>query len=92
MIVEQLIEELQKMPPGTNVCIFDWRKSLANDPGDGTSGNGEGIYSDFYIEMMELGPDEAEFHKEINDTEYVAWLAIGFENDDYTEEGEKVEQ
>ena len=74
---EKLIEELQKLPDGVEVCIMDWRKELHNDPGDG-SGCSAGIYPKFDVGMA--GED---FKAE--DSEDFAILT--FENDDYDNDG-----
>ena len=34
---EKLIEELSKLPDGLEVYLFDWRKNLADDLGDGSN-------------------------------------------------------
>ena len=49
MLVEKLIEELQKLPAQTNVVIADYEKNLENDMGEGSS---EGLYPDFEIEYL----------------------------------------
>lgn len=87
MLVEKIIEELQKFPKGTEVCLYDWRKNLRNDVGDGSS---EGIYPDFDIELRTLKSDEAEFFKEMHDQEFTPWIAIGFNNSDYNEDGDLI--
>ena len=84
MLVENLLEHLQKIPKGTNVCIYDWRKNLGDDIGEGSS---EGIYADFEISMVNLEAEEAEFFKEQHDKEFTPWLAISFENVDYNDDG-----
>jgi hypothetical protein len=72
---EQLIEELQKLPEGIEVCVFDWRMNLHDDSGDGSSA---GIYSDFNIAVY--GEDEI-----VEDTIPFATLEIN--NDDYNNDG-----
>lgn len=84
---EKLIEELQKLPEGTEVCIFDWKKNMGDDWGDGSS---EGIYPDIEVEYMNLEGDEAENYKEQHDKEYIPWVALNFENDDYDDKGRLV--
>jgi len=83
---ESLIEELQKLPEGMEVCVFDWRKNFFHDPGDG-SGCGEGIYSQLEVEVHKLEGAEAKFYKEMNDKEFVPFAAISFRNDDYDDDG-----
>jgi hypothetical protein len=87
MKVEEVIEQLKKFPLGTNVCIYDCRKNLVDDDGDGS---GAGIYPDFEIEMHTLEPEEVEFYKEQNDKDFVPWVAIGFKNDDYNDDGKLI--
>lgn len=84
MRVKDLIKELEKMPQEANVNLFDWRKNLSDDIGDGSS---EGVYSRFDIHYEELSEDEMEYYKDVNDREYIPWVAISFENDDYNDEG-----
>lgn len=88
MLVEELIKQLQQIPAGTEVCLFDWRKSLSDDIGDGSS---EGVYSDFKVEMVTMEDDENEFFKEQHDREFIPWCGLYFDNDDYNEEGQKEE-
>lgn len=72
---EKLIEELQKIPDGIEVCVFDWRKNLNNDCGDGSS---VGIYPDFKVELMvdDFIPKGG-----------APWVGLNVENDDYDENG-----
>jgi|AntRauTorcE11897_2_1112592.scaffolds.fasta_scaffold74692_2 Mrp family chromosome partitioning ATPase len=50
MLVEKLIEELQKLPAQTNVVIADYEKNLKSDSwGEGSS---EGLYPKFEIEFL----------------------------------------
>ena len=85
MLIEDLIKELEKFPKGTQVCLFDWRKNLHDDYGDG--GN-SGIYEDFSLSLEKLEGDELEFYKEQNDKEFIPWISITFDSDDYNDEGE----
>lgn len=72
---EKLIQELQKLPDGVEICVFDVRKNIDHDLGDGSS---EGIYPHYEISMMdEEGVQEG--------TEPFAVLTI--ENDDYPDYG-----
>lgn len=84
MKVEDLIKKLQDFPSGTNVCVFDHRKSLARDTGDF---NSEGVYSDFDISFETLGKEETEYLKDVEDIDYVPWISISFDNEDYDDEG-----
>jgi hypothetical protein len=88
MLIENLIEQLQKLPKGTNVCLYDHRKNMGDDSGDGSSA---GIYPEFEISLMDLEPDEIEFLKEQHDRDFVPWVAIAFDNDDYDEDGRLIE-
>ena len=73
--VKQLIEHLQKMNPNLPAYIFDARRNLAGDMGEGS---GDGIYK---IESVE----------EISDEDLPPgirpWVAIEFSNPDYSEDG-----
>ena len=87
MKIETLIEklnELQKTHPNVNVSLLDWRKNLGDDVGDGSS---VGVYDEFDFEIIKLDGEEAKFYEEQNDKQFVSWLAISFENDDYNEDG-----
>lgn len=84
MLVETIIEQLQKMPTGTEVCLYDWRMNISDDIGDGSS---IGIYSNFEISLQTL---EAEFYNNKEDRSLVPWVAISFKNNDYNDDGFKV--
>ncbi len=87
MKIEKLIDELTKLQkkfPNINVSLFDWRKNLGDDCGDGSF---EGFYPEFDISVMKLEGEEADFYREQNDKEFIPWISIGFVNDDYNEEG-----
>lgn len=77
---EKLIEELQKLPDGIEICVFDWRKNLNNDCGDGSS---IGIYPDFEIELM----DKSQIKKGSS-----PFATINIENDDYEEDGTQADR
>jgi len=68
---EKLIEELQKLPDNTEVCLFDYKKNMDNDAGDGSS---SGIYPDFEVTMLTL-EDVAKGHD--------LFAILSFDNDDY---------
>lgn len=77
MTKEELIKKIQdNIPDGAEVVIFDWRKNLGDDVGDGSSA---GIYKDFDIEHFT--------EKEIEDG-CIPFSALVFNNDDYSDEGE----
>jgi hypothetical protein len=74
MIKEDLIKKIQEtVPEGAEVVLFDHRKNLDDDIGDGSS---EGIYKDF--EIVCYTPQE------IKDG-CIPFSAIIFENEDYPE-------
>ena len=79
---EDFIKMLQdKLPDGIEVCLFDHRKNMHDDSGDGSS---EGVYPEFEAEVITLGgPDEEAHYKEQNGKDFVPWAAITFDNDDY---------
>lgn len=81
MKVKDLIKELEKMPQEANVNIFDWRKNLSED------GSSEGVYSRFDVHYEELSEDEMEYYKDVHDKDFIPWVAISFDNDDYNDEG-----
>lgn len=72
---EKLIEELQKLPEGIDVCVCDWRKNLNDDCGEGSS---VGIYPDFKVELLDKS--------EIKDG-CTPFVVLSIENDDYDEYG-----
>lgn len=77
---EKLIEELQKLPNGIEICVFDWRKNFNAAGGDPS---GAGVYLDFEMEVHILEADEAEIYKDIYDKEFVSFATLNIENDDY---------
>jgi hypothetical protein len=79
MVKEALIKLINEViPDGAEVVIFDHRKNLNDDVGDGSS---TGIYQHF----------DVVYHtkQEIADG-CIPFGALYFNNDDYTEEGEKI--
>jgi hypothetical protein len=77
MTVQDLIAVLRGMPQQLPICILDWRKNLTewdNDP------NNVGIYPRFDIEVID--PDELPNNDNL-------FVAISFENTDYTYDGKK---
>lgn len=68
---EELIKQLQELPEGTDICIYDYRKNLFNQSDEP---NGIGIESDFSIEYHD---------KNVN----TPFATITFENDDYNSDG-----
>lgn len=81
---EKLIKELQKLPDGVEVCVFDWRKNLGDDSGDGSSA---GLYPEFDVEFHQLEGDEAKWYKEEHGKKYKPFISLGFGNDDYDNDG-----
>lgn len=76
---EDLIKKIQEtVPDGGEVVIFDFRKNLGDDMGDGSSA---GIYKDFEIEHYT--------EQEVKDGA-IPFSAIVFENEDYNDNGENV--
>jgi len=85
MTVKELITELSKYPENEDVCIFDWRKNLHHASEEPSS---EGVYSDIKTERVALDREEIEYTKDVYGTEPKPWIAITFENDDYSDDGE----
>ena len=83
MKVSELIKKLQEFPQELEVKIFDWRKNLNEDWGDGSSA---GIY-DIEVSMDNYTEDEKEYYKERYDNEFIPWVQLSFESDDYSDEG-----
>lgn len=83
MKVSDLIKKLQEFPQDLEVKIFDWRKNLNGDWGDGSSA---GIY-DIEVSMDNYTEDEKEYYKERYDNEFIPWVQLSFESDDYSDEG-----
>lgn len=84
---EKLISKLQALPDGIEVCIFDWKKSLHHDSGDGSS---EGVHPEFEVELHELTPDEAEYYQEREGKPFKPFATLTFENDDYDDAGNQL--
>lgn len=85
MVIENLIKslvEIQAQHPGINVAIFDHRKNLGDDCGDGSHA---GIYQVSEPIVMDITEtDEREFYKEQHDgNDFTPWLALFFDNEDY---------
>lgn len=77
---EELIKQIQeKVPNGAEVVVFDWRKNLSEDWGEGSSA---GIYKEFDVEVHTA--------EEIKDG-CIPFASITFNSDDYTDQGEKLE-
>lgn len=74
----ELINQLNAINGDPEVCVFDWRKNLAHDDGDGT---GVGVEPNFKIEMMS--------QDDVTD-DSKPFIALSFENDDYDDNGELV--
>lgn len=85
---EDLIKKLQELPDGIEVCLFDWRKNLGDDHGDGSY---EGIVSDFEVEHQKLDKDDAEHWEIANGKKYISWASLSFNNDDYNDSGSKLD-
>ena len=79
MRVSDLIKKLQEFPQDLEVKIFDWRKNLNEDWGDGSSA---GIY-DIEVSMDNYTEDEKEYYKERYDKEFIPWVQLSFESDEY---------
>jgi len=71
MKVSELITELQKFTPDTEVCITDWRKNI-HHADDEPQGNG--IEPHFKIEL-------------VNENVNIPFIALSFENNDYKYDG-----
>lgn len=73
---EEVIEKLQAMPDGIEVCIFDWKLNATDDGNE--EGSSLGIYEDFQISIEGMG-----------DTDGQMWCALGFDGGAY-EAGEEL--
>lgn len=83
MNVQELIDKLKEFDPNLPVRLFDHRKCMHFDSGDGSYA---GVYDEMEISIYDIeGEDERAFFKEQHGTDYKPWLAISFENDDYEE-------
>ena len=87
MKVSDLIKKLQEFPQNLEVKIFDWRKNLNEDWGDGSSA---GIY-DIEVSMEKYSEDEKEYYKEQHGKDFIPFVQLTFESDDYSDEGVKYE-
>lgn len=80
MTKEDLIKKIQEsVPDGAEVVIFDHRKNCWDDSGDGSS---SGIYKE-----IEIGT----FTKEEVKDGCIPYSYLSFNNDDYAEDGTKIE-
>ena len=71
MKAKKLIEELKKFPPGTEVCIVDWRKNIHHA---GDEPQGHGIEHDFKIDLETKNVTKP-------------FISLSFANDDYEPDG-----
>jgi hypothetical protein len=76
-----LIKALQQYPDDMEVTIFDHKKNLMDDCGDGSS---EGVYSNFEVGLLndDLSEDELAFHKERTDEDLKVFIVLSFDNPD----------
>jgi hypothetical protein len=65
------------------VNLVDWRKNISDGGGDPVSA---GIYSEFTVSKEEMSDDEEEFYIEQHG-EYIPFVSICFESEDYDENG-----
>lgn len=80
MTKRQLLKRLEKFSDDTQVCIFDVKKNMAENDGLGTP-NGDGIYPGFSV--MEWDNDN-------DKSEEKTFIALGFDNPDYNNDGELI--
>lgn len=87
MKVSELIKKLQEFPQDMDVKIFDWRKNLSEDSGDGS---GAGIYD---VEVSAEGSSEYEikYLEEVHGRKFKPFVQLSFESDDYSDEGARYE-
>jgi|ERR1700761_216878 len=93
MTKREIINQLEALPVSddTQVVIFDWRKNLGNDDGEGSR---EGWYEKLDIDLINhnLSDDEKIDHFEITGFEPEVFITISFENNDYNDYGSLVEE
>lgn len=87
MKVSELIKKLQEFPQDMDVKIFDWRKNLSEDYGDGSSA---GIY-DIEVSVEDLSEDEIKYLEEVHGRKFKPFVQLSFESDDYSDEGVRYE-
>ncbi|AZA60790.1 hypothetical protein [Chryseobacterium indoltheticum] len=80
-----LIKKLETIDGNPEVKIFDWRKNLSEDSGNGSSA---GVY-ELEVAIEVLSDDEKDYYKEMNDRDYIPWIQLSFESEDYSDEGVK---
>lgn len=89
MTVQELINELERMPRDMPVCLFDWRKNLGLGFDDNSS---EGVYDKYDVSIQEIATeDEMNYYVEQYGEEFKPWVSITFENSDYNDDGELIE-
>lgn len=72
---EKLIEELQKLPDGIEICLFDWRQNIFNHSGElDDPSNGIGIHDEFKVEHVKENVSKP-------------FAVLSFENSDYEPDG-----
>ncbi len=86
----ELIAALQAMPGGDDieVFVFDYLKNQNTDTGEGSS---EGMYKAIEIDIHNhnLTDEEAEWYRELWDTDPIAFLTLGFKNPEEKDHSEE---
>mgnify|MGYP003484590225 CR=1 FL=1 len=81
MKVSELIKKLQEFPKDMDVQIFDWKKNLSEDFGEGSSA---GIY-ELKVEGYDLS--DLEILKEVHGRTFKPFVQLTFNSEDYDNEG-----
>jgi hypothetical protein len=76
MLKDELIARLQQIPGNPEVCIFDIKRNLADDTGEGSSA---GLYPNIEISVHDRATSR------VGD-ECGPWIGLGFDNLFFPEE------
>lgn len=90
MIKSELIKKLNEIQGDPEVKIYDHRKLLHHASDEPTN---EGLYGDFDVHQLndDLSDDEIKYTEEMHEFTPVPFIVLSFDNDDYTDDGEKID-
>lgn len=87
MKVSELIKKLQEFPKDMDVRIFDWKKNLSEDCGEGSS---SGIY-ELKVEKYDLSDLDLMTLKEAHGRTFKPFVQLTFDSEDYDNEGGRLD-
>lgn len=84
----ELLQKLSQYPDDMDVKLYDHRMLLHHASDEPTK---EGLYSDFEVHQLndDLGLDEIKYTEEVHGFTPKPFIVLSFDNDDYTDDGDK---